>query len=73
MGAMLTQHPGLSRAVVAMVPVMDMLRVELDRNGTFNVGEYGTVNVPALRGFDVIAWMEGRKKDHGLQASDASC
>jgi prolyl oligopeptidase len=47
-GAMLTQHPGLSRAVVAMVPVMDMLRVELDPNGTFNVGEYGTVNDPEL-------------------------
>ena len=48
MGAMLTQHPGLSRAVVAMVPVMDMLRVELDPNGTFNVSEYGTVNDPEL-------------------------
>jgi prolyl oligopeptidase len=31
-----------------MVPVMDMLRVELDPNGTFNVGEYGTVNDPEL-------------------------
>jgi prolyl oligopeptidase len=48
MGAMLTQHPGLSRAVVAMVPVLDMLRVELDPNGTFNVGEYGTVSDPEL-------------------------
>ena len=48
MGAMLTQHPGLSRAVVAMVPVMDMLRHELDPNGTFNVTEYGTVNDPGL-------------------------
>ena len=48
MGAMLTQHPGFGRAVVAMVPVMDMLRVELDPNGTFNVGEYGTVNDPEL-------------------------
>jgi len=48
MGAMLTQHPGLIRAAVAMVPVMDMLRVELDPNGTFNVGEYGTVNDPEL-------------------------
>jgi prolyl oligopeptidase len=48
MGAMLTQHPGLCRAVVAMVPVMDMLRVELDPNGTFNVTEYGTVNDPEL-------------------------
>jgi prolyl oligopeptidase len=48
MGATLTQHPGLSRAVVAMVPVMDMLRVELDPNGSFNVTEYGTVNDPEL-------------------------
>jgi prolyl oligopeptidase len=36
MGAVLTQHPGLSRAVVAMVPVMDVLRVELHPNGAFN-------------------------------------
>jgi prolyl oligopeptidase len=48
MGAMVTQHPSLSRAVIAMVPVLDMLRVELDPNGTFNVGEYGTVNDPEL-------------------------
>jgi len=48
MGAMVTQHPGLSQAVVAMVPVLDMLRVEQDPNGTFNVGEYGTVNDPEL-------------------------
>jgi prolyl oligopeptidase len=44
----LTQHPGLSRAVVAMVPVMDMLRVELHPNGAFNVTEYGTVEDPEL-------------------------
>jgi prolyl oligopeptidase len=48
MGAMLTQHPGLGRAVVAMVPVMDMLRVEQDPNGAFNVTEYGTVTDPEL-------------------------
>lgn len=48
MGAVLTQHPGLTRAVVAMVPVMDMLRHELDPNGTFTVTEYGTVNDPGL-------------------------
>jgi prolyl oligopeptidase len=46
MGAVLTQHPGLTRAVVAMVPVMDMLRAELDPNGAFNVTEFGTVNDP---------------------------
>ena len=44
MGAMVPQDPALSRAVVAMVPVMDMLRVELDPNGPPNVGEYGTVS-----------------------------
>jgi len=48
MGAMLTQHPGLSRAVVAMVPVLDMLRAELDPNGAFNAGEFGTVSDPEL-------------------------
>ncbi|HEY6500907.1 MAG TPA: prolyl oligopeptidase family serine peptidase [Streptosporangiaceae bacterium] len=48
MGAMVTQHPGLARAVVAMVPVVDMLRVELDPNGPSNVGEYGTVSDPEL-------------------------
>lgn len=48
MGAVLTQHPGLSRAVVAMVPVMDVLRVELHPNGAFNVTEFGTVQDPQL-------------------------
>lgn len=48
MGAVLTQHPGLSRAVVAMVPVMDVLRVELHPNGAFNVTELGTVQDPEL-------------------------
>lgn len=43
MGAVLTQHPEIAGVVVAMVPVMDMLRVELHPNGAFNVPEYGTV------------------------------
>ncbi len=47
MGAFLTQHPGLSRAVVAHVGLYDMLRVELDPNGAFNVTEFGTVKDPA--------------------------
>ncbi|HVC13916.1 MAG TPA: prolyl oligopeptidase family serine peptidase [Acidimicrobiales bacterium] len=47
MGAVLTQHPELARVVVALVPVMDMLRVELHPNGAFNVTEYGSVNDPA--------------------------
>jgi prolyl oligopeptidase len=43
MGAILTQHPELVRAVVAHVGIYDMLRVELSPNGAFNVPEYGTV------------------------------
>jgi prolyl oligopeptidase len=43
MGAVLTQHPDIARAVIAEVPVLDMLRVELDHNGAFNVTEFGTV------------------------------
>ncbi len=47
MGAFLTQHPELARAVVVHVGVLDMLRVELDPNGAFNVTEFGTVKDPA--------------------------
>lgn len=47
MGAALTQHPELYRAVVSMVGVYDMLRVEDTSNGAFNVTEYGTVKDPA--------------------------
>lgn len=43
MGAILTQHPELARAVVALVPVMDMLRAELHPNGAFVAEEFGTV------------------------------
>ena len=43
MGAMLTQHPEMMKAVVAHVGIYDMLRVELDPNGAFNVTEFGTV------------------------------
>ena len=46
MGATLTQRPGLFRAVVSFVGIYDMLRVELDPNGTFNVTEFGTVKDP---------------------------
>jgi prolyl oligopeptidase len=47
MGASLTQHPEQYRAVVSLVGVYDMLRVELTANGAFNVTEYGTVKDPA--------------------------
>lgn len=43
MGAALTQHPSLFRAVVSHVGIYDMLRVELSPNGAFNVPEFGTV------------------------------
>ncbi len=43
MGAMITQHPTLARAVVSSVGIYDMLRLELDPNGAFNTAEYGTV------------------------------
>jgi prolyl oligopeptidase len=46
MGAVLTQHPDIARAVVAQVPVLDMLRVELHPNGAYNVAEFGTVEDP---------------------------
>ena len=47
MGAVLTQHPEQFRAVVSMVGLYDMLRVELDPNGAFNVSEFGSVKDPA--------------------------
>ncbi len=43
MGATLTQQPELARVVVALVPVMDMLRAELHPNGAFVAPEFGTV------------------------------
>jgi prolyl oligopeptidase len=46
MGAMITQHPDLMRAVVSFVGIYDMLRVELAPNGAFNVTEFGTVKEP---------------------------
>jgi len=47
MGAEITQHPELARAVVSSVGVYDMVRSELDPNGSFNTTEYGTVKDPA--------------------------
>jgi prolyl oligopeptidase len=48
MGAVLTQHPDIAQAVIAEVPVLDALRVELHPNGAFNVTEFGTVEDPDL-------------------------
>ena len=47
MGAAFTQRPDLFRVVVSYVGIYDMLRVELDPNGQFNVTEFGTVKDPA--------------------------
>ena len=46
MGAEITQHPELARAVVSAVGIYDMVRVELDPNGSFNMTEFGTVKNP---------------------------
>jgi prolyl oligopeptidase len=43
MGAAFTQRPDLFRAVVSYVGIYDMLRVELDPNGAFNITEFGSV------------------------------
>lgn len=43
MGAALTQHPELYRAVVSYVGIYDSLRTELEPNGEFNITEFGTV------------------------------
>ncbi len=48
MGAVLTQRPDIARAVVAAVPVMDMLRSETTTNGRFNTTEFGTVEDPEM-------------------------
>ena len=47
MGAALTQAPSMFRAVVSLVGIYDMMRVELDPNGAFNVTEFGSVKDPA--------------------------
>jgi len=52
MGAALTQRPDLFRAVAASVGIYDMLRVELEPNGAFNVTEFGTVKDKTL--FDAL-------------------
>ncbi len=46
MGAALTQRPDLYSAVVSRAGIYDMLRVELDPNGVFNITEFGTVENP---------------------------
>ena len=52
MGAEVTQHPEAFKAVVSHVGIYDMLRVERDSNGAFNVTEYGSVTEP--KQFDAL-------------------
>ncbi len=52
MGAELTQHPEAFKAVVSQVGIYDMLRVERDPNGAFNITEVGTVADP--KQFDAL-------------------
>ena len=47
MGAAATQAPSMARAVVPLVGIYDMMRIERDPNGTFNVTESGSVTDPA--------------------------
>jgi len=46
MGAALTQHPEMYRAVSSHVGIYDMTRFELYPNGAFNVTEFGSVTNP---------------------------
>jgi prolyl oligopeptidase len=46
MGATLTQHPQMMRAVVSEVGFYDALRWETQANGEFNITEFGTVKDP---------------------------
>ncbi len=46
MGAALTQHPEMYRAVVSHVGIYDMMRFELYPNGAFNVTEFGSTSDP---------------------------
>ena len=47
MGAALTQHPEMMRAVVSRVGIYDALRWETQPNGEFNVTEFGSTKDPA--------------------------
>jgi prolyl oligopeptidase len=52
MGAEIAQHPEAFKAVVTQVGIYDMLRLERDPNGAFNVTEYGSVADP--KQFDAL-------------------
>ncbi len=46
MGAMLTQHPGLARAIDSIAGVYDMVAWGRDNNGVFTATEYGSMSDP---------------------------
>ena len=67
MGAAFTQHPDLFRAVVSLVGIYDMLRVELDPNGAFNTTEFGIgEGSGAVQGALRLLAVSPRKGRHGL-------
>jgi len=47
MGAVMTQHPGLARAVDSIAGVYDMVAWGHDNNGVFTATEYGSMKDPA--------------------------
>ena len=69
MGAVLTQHPQMMRAVVSQVGIYDALRWETQANGEFNVTEFGSVKDPAqfraLYAYSPLNNVEGRHRVSG--------
>ncbi|MEO8705585.1 MAG: alpha/beta fold hydrolase [Kofleriaceae bacterium] len=47
MGALVTQHPELVKAVVSEVGIYDSVRAETSSNGAYNIPEFGSVTDPA--------------------------
>ncbi|HET7221853.1 MAG TPA: prolyl oligopeptidase family serine peptidase [Rhodanobacteraceae bacterium] len=69
MGAALTQHPSEYRAVVSLVGIYDMLRVELWPNGQYNISEYGTITKkPDFEWLRAYSPLQNMKPDIGYPA-----
>ncbi len=66
MGASLTQHPSEYAAVVSLVGMYDMLRVEDTPNGQYNVSEYGTVTNKAD-----FEWLRAYSPLHNIERGTA--
>jgi prolyl oligopeptidase len=62
MGATIVQNPNMVAAAVSHVGIYDMLRVELDPNGQFNIPEFGTVDDP-----DHFAALQAYSPYHNLR------